>query len=289
MIFSKKTKNILHPEVCASEKIAVVGLGSGGSRVAEELARFNVGWIGLIDKPGEFLEPHNIIRHVLGHSCLNQIKTKAMKHRLHDINPNCEVETFELDVVKDETLKDILAGCTQILLCTDNEPSKHVVNCLSVELQIPLIFAGVFDGGVGGEVGRTKPGSACYACIAHYLNRHINLEEPPEQQIDYSNPDHSTPSTAALNIDIAQIALLQARVSLLTILAKTDPSQDLPGNYILFGNRAVEGLFPRMLSNEIWDIEKDSQCMICNKRFAPDKLQNHWQEILGNITDKEAV
>ncbi len=289
----EKTKSVLHPDICSKERIAVIGIGSGGSRVSEELARFNVGCIALIDKPGETLEEHNIIRHALGHSWRGCLKIEGMEDRLHDINPACEIQTSELDVMQDTiALKSALSNfdCTQILLCTDNEPSKHVVNALAVELGIPLIFAGVFDGGIGGEVGRIKPGDACYACMAHYLKRKISFEEQ-EPSIDYSKPESEAeaPSTAALNIDIAQIALIQARVCLLTILAKTDPSQDFDGNYILFGNRPVEGLFPRMLFSDIWTIKKDDQCMICNKRFTPDELEHRLEAVLGDITTKEEV
>ncbi len=283
----ERTKSILHPEVCAQETIAVVGLGSGGARVAEELARFNVGMIYLIDKPGELLEEHNVIRHPLGHSSIGQLKLDAMEERLDDINPTCEAEKVELDVTENSvSLKNLFSDCTQILLCTDNEPSKHAVNALAVELKIPLIFAGVFDGGIGGEVGRVMPGAACYACMAQYLHRHnIESEEP---SIDYSKPENESPSTAALNIDIAQIALIQARVCLMTILAKTDPSQDLSGNYVLFGNRPVEGLFPNMLHSEIWNIEKDDKCLICNKFFSTEELDAKLKEVMNDITTKEA-
>ena len=116
-------------------------------------------------------------------------------------------------------------------LCTDNEASKHVVNALAVRAGVPLIFAGVFDGGVGGEVGRCLPGDACYACVASFLNRSGTFDESKPATFDYSNPSQEQyRSTAALNIDIAQITLIQARGALLTMRREDDSQQELPGN-----------------------------------------------------------
>ena len=128
-----------------------------------------------------------------------------------------------------------------------------------------MIFAGVFDGGCGGEVGRVLPGQSCYACMAAYLQRRdsAHVGEEPPQGFDYTSPDASQRSTAALNIDIAQIALIQARVALLTLLRDVDASGDLEGNYVLFANRAVPGLFDRMLASEIWSIPRDPSCLVC--------------------------
>jgi len=262
----KRTKDILNPSLARKETWTFIGVGSGGARVAEEAARFGVGTIILVDRPDEMLEEHNIIRHVLGYRDLGRLKVEALRDHILNINPACTVETVGLDVVKDkDRLAAIVTRSTQVHLCTDNEKSKHVVNEAAVNAGAPLIFAAVFDGGCGGEAGRAMPGGACYACIAAYLNRSGKFDEDEVETFDYSNPNGQEKSTAALNLDIAQIALLQARVGLLTMMAKKSSGVDFQGNYILFGNRAVEGLFPRMLSSDIWEIPSDPNCMICGQ------------------------
>ena len=262
-LFSR-TKAILRPEIAEKETFAIVGVGSGGARVAEEVVRFGVGRAILIDRPGETLEEHNVIRHPLGYSSIGQLKIEAMKNRLLDINPACDVRTIELDVTTGACpFAEAIAECSQVLACTDNEPSKHVINSACVAANRTLIFAGVFDGGCGGEVGRVLPGDACYACIASYLQRNSHEPEPTES-LDYTRPQASQRSTAALNIDIAQIALAQARVALITMLG----SEELRGNYLLLGNREVEGLFPRVFSSEIWSIPRDPNCLVCGRSGA---------------------
>ncbi|MBU0719172.1 MAG: ThiF family adenylyltransferase [Planctomycetes bacterium] len=271
----KRTMGILRPETARRETFLIVGVGSGGARVAEEVVRFGVGRIILVDRPDERLEEHNIIRHILGYSSLGRLKTEALRDRLLDINPSCRVDTLSIDVTASEdALEELVQQSTQLHLCTDNEASKHVINALAVRASVPLIFAGVFDGGVGGEVGRCLPGDACYACVASFLNRSGRFDESTPATFDYSNPSQEQySSTAALNIDIAQITLIQARVALLTMRRDAEPEQDLGGNYVLFGNRPVEGLFPRMLFSEVWNIPKDPSCLICGG---------------GSMTDAEA-
>ncbi len=263
----KRTRARLNPDAARDEHFLIIGAGSGGARVAEETTRFGVGNITLVDRRGENLEEHNIIRHPLGYSSLGRRKVDALRERLLDINPECNVDIAEMDVVKEKgPLAGLIRQSTQVHLCTDNEASKHVVNELTVQAGVPLVFAGVFDGGCGGEVGRVMPGTACYACIAGFLNRSGRFDGQETETFDYSNPDNEQfRSTAALNVDIAQIALIQARVALLTMMEKSADSDygPLAGNYILFGNRPVEGIFPHMLYSETWEVPKNANCLVC--------------------------
>ncbi len=163
----KRTQQILNPEIARDEVFLFDGIGSGGARVAEEATRFGVGTILLVDRPGERLEEHNIIRHTLGYHDLGRLKVEALRDRLLDINPGCTIETHSIDVSRDvQAHRQLVEQATQVHICTDNELSKHMTNELCVELGKPMIFASVFDGGCGGETGRVMPGDACYACIA---------------------------------------------------------------------------------------------------------------------------
>jgi hypothetical protein len=147
---------------------------------------------------------------------------------------------------------------------------------------VPVIFAGVFDGGCGGEVGHVRPGQACYACIASFLRRTSATGPETNETFDYSNPENMQQrSTAALNLDIAQIALIEARVGLLLMLAETGNAPALEGNYILFGNRPVEGLFPRMLHSETWDVPALDHCLVCGGGVGSAPVGDRAESILA--------
>jgi hypothetical protein len=68
-------------EILSGKRVAVVGMGSVGSHVAEELARSRVGGLTLVD--GELLRPGNCIRHVLSHEGVGINKAEGMRTYLH--------------------------------------------------------------------------------------------------------------------------------------------------------------------------------------------------------------
>jgi tRNA A37 threonylcarbamoyladenosine dehydratase len=74
--------------------VAVVGLGGVGSWAAESLARSNVGHLTLIDL--DHVSESNINRQVQAdHASLGLAKVLAMRNRIHQFNPHCEVRCVE--------------------------------------------------------------------------------------------------------------------------------------------------------------------------------------------------
>ena len=75
--------------------VLVVGCGAVGSFAIEALARSGVGHIILIDF--DKVEESNINRQLFAlDSSLNKIKVDAARQRLQDINPNIQVEVFNM-------------------------------------------------------------------------------------------------------------------------------------------------------------------------------------------------
>ena len=74
--------------------VVVVGIGGVGSWAAEALARSGVARLTLIDL--DHISESNINRqiHALG-STLGQSKVEAMRERISDINPDCQVICIE--------------------------------------------------------------------------------------------------------------------------------------------------------------------------------------------------
>lgn len=70
--------------------VAVFGVGGVGGFVTEALARAGVGRLTLIDS--DRVAVSNINRQIIAlHSTVGQYKTEAMRDRIRDINPECEV------------------------------------------------------------------------------------------------------------------------------------------------------------------------------------------------------
>ena len=76
-------------------KVIIFGIGGVGGYIAEALARSGVGHLTLVDN--DIVSVSNINRQIIAlHSTVGRYKTEVMKERILDINPDCEVETFNL-------------------------------------------------------------------------------------------------------------------------------------------------------------------------------------------------
>jgi len=265
--FYKRVAGVIAPERLQCRRVVVIGVGSGGSRVAAELARLGVDLL-LVERPGEVLEEHNIIRHLLGYRSLGKSKLFELKRHLQNLYPFAHLTLCALDVVEDSELflnrlekwrPDLLA------VCTDNEQSKHAANQAALRLGIPQVGAGVYDGGIGGEVYRVRAGEACYGCIA----AHLQLKRPAKQQpmYDYNGADpFQTQSTSALNLDIAQIALLQSRLALELLLGEPQfTGLPVAANLLVFANRLVPGTFSRPFHCDFFSIARHVSCLDCGE------------------------
>lgn len=264
--FYKRVASVISPERLQSRRVLVVGLGSGGSRVAAGLARLGVDLI-LVERPGELVEEHNIVRHVLGYPSLGKPKLSELRRHLRRLYPFARIKSCPLDVVEDSELflKRLTRWRPDLLaVCTDNEQSKHAVNQAALRLGIAQVGAGVYDGGIGGEVYRVAPGAACYGCIAAHLQLHRPAREQPHS-VNYNGQDpFQAQSTCALNLDIEQIALLQTRLALEFLLSVPEFS-GLPAavNLLVFANRLVPGTFSRPFHGEFFSIHRHPGCLDC--------------------------
>lgn len=265
--FYKRIPSNLDPEFLSQKRVVVAGVGSGGSRVAVELARLGVQLL-LIDRPGECLEEHNVVRHVLGYASLNKRKLPELRRAIRNLNPCTRVRCQELDVFEDlrALARELVRWHPDVVaVCTDNEQSKHSVDHLARSLGIPQVGAGVYDGGIGGEVYRVRPEEACYGCIAAKLQ--LQRYTPAEEiRPDYNHLEtQEIPSACALNLDIQQIASLQTRLVLDELLGADSGFTGLDPriNLCVFANRLVPGTFPRPFHAEFFQIDRHPECLDC--------------------------
>ena len=76
-------------------RVAVFGIGGVGGYTVEALARAGIGHLDLIDN--DCVSLSNINRQLLAtHSTVGMLKVEAGKRRVLDINPDCQVRTWEI-------------------------------------------------------------------------------------------------------------------------------------------------------------------------------------------------
>ena len=119
-------------------KVAVFGLGGVGSFAAEALARSGIGHLVLVDH--DLVSVTNINRQIhANHRTIGKSKVKIMGDRILDINPEAQVETFQLFYPGDNPEKLVRAEYDYIVDAIDTVSSKIELIVRSKAKDIPII------------------------------------------------------------------------------------------------------------------------------------------------------
>ena len=105
--------------------VAVFGVGGVGGFTVEALCRAGVGKITLIDS--DRVAVSNINRQIIAtHSTVGMFKTEAMRQRIKDINPECEVVIYNEFYSEENPIP--LDGIDYVADCIDSVKSKlHLI------------------------------------------------------------------------------------------------------------------------------------------------------------------
>ena len=124
-------------------KVLVIGSGGLGCPVLLYLAACGVGTIGIVDF--DVVEDSNLHRHVLfGVQELGKPKAEAAKRRLKDLNPLINIQVYDMRLTSKNALTFIEAYDV-IVDCTDNFPSRYLVNDACVLLDKPEVYGSVYQ------------------------------------------------------------------------------------------------------------------------------------------------
>ena len=165
-IFSRN-KGILESGVMSKKKAIILGCGSVGSLVALELARAGVKHFILCD--ADIIEYHNICRHQCGLDDVGDLKINALMRKIHNINPQAEIVTFEgiVQNLPKAILDDFcVAGDTIFVGCADNRIADVYTNRISIYYGSAFISIGFWERAFAGEIFYHLPNKnmPCYEC-----------------------------------------------------------------------------------------------------------------------------
>lgn len=147
--------------------VLAVGCGAG-SYMLEKLARMGPGLIRLVDP--DIVEPVNLTRTAFAIPDIGRQKVEALASRIADVNPFVRTETLAADLcaLPQEELSQLLQGVDLIIAGTDHFPAQALMNRLSQDTGIPVVFIGIHEAARGGRVIWSVPGETpCYRCVAH--------------------------------------------------------------------------------------------------------------------------
>ncbi len=163
------SRHILLPQVgeegqraLKRSRVLLVGAGGLGSPAALYLAAAGVGTLGLVEF--DTVDLSNLQRQVLhGSAGVGSSKIDSARARLHDLNPNVNIEPYPTRLTSQNAL-GIARGYDLIVDGTDNFATRYLVNDTSVLLGIPNVYGSVYRFEGQASVFGAADGP-CYRCL----------------------------------------------------------------------------------------------------------------------------
>jgi molybdopterin/thiamine biosynthesis adenylyltransferase/rhodanese-related sulfurtransferase len=246
------SRHLIMPEVTSegqsrlkAARVLCIGAGGLGSPTALYLAAAGVGTIGIVDF--DDVDLSNLQRQILhGTKDIGRSKLESARDRLHDINPQVEIELHKCRF-SSENAPHLVSLYDVIVDGSDNFPTRYLSNDVGVFSHKPNVYGSVFRFEGQTTVFAPHLGGPCYRCL---------FPEPP--------PPESVPNCAqagVLGVLPGIIGMLQAIETLKLILGI---GESLIGRLLHFD--ALKVKFREL------NLRRDSQCPVCGENptiFSP--------------------
>jgi molybdopterin/thiamine biosynthesis adenylyltransferase len=246
-IYKRTPFNPAEMDMLWNKTILLFGLGSGGSKIAIELARAGIGNFILCD-PDRF-ECANVSRHEGDLTDVGKPKVQLAAERIYKINPAVKVETFNEDIFDwdSEDIEKLFSQADIVIASTDVTAVQLMINRLTHKLKKPCVFGGCYEEALGGEVFFTLPNEnmPCLECLRGGL-------KPPQRmgEIDYStatSPDDYQ-GQPGLHAAVDFITCVEIQIALGILLRESPTSKlakmiDPKKNFLLIGGMMGEGFY----------------------------------------------
>lgn len=147
--YERYSRHLILPEVglegqkrLKAASVLCIGSGGLGSPLLLYLAAAGIGRLGLVDF--DVVDNSNLQRQVIhGTSWVGKPKIESAKHRIHEINPNCQVDLYD-DMISSENALEIMEPYDIVVDGTDNFPTRYLVNDACVLLDKPNVYGSIF-------------------------------------------------------------------------------------------------------------------------------------------------
>lgn len=145
----------------SSKKVLILGLGGLGSHVALALSAAGVGQLVLVDD--DKVELSNLPRQTLyQQSDIGQLKVEACRRALQARNPQTRLTTYAQRPTSAQ-LQPWAQACDLLLDCSDNLPTRLLLNQVARQLQRPLFAAAI--SARQAQLYLLSQQQACYRCL----------------------------------------------------------------------------------------------------------------------------
>ena len=253
------SRHLILPEVgvdgqkrLKAARVLLIGAGGLGSPLGLYLAAAGVGTIGIVDF--DVVDSTNLQRQIIhGTSDVGRPKLHSARDRLRDVNPNVDVQLYEIRLSSENAL-ELFRDYDMVIDGTDNFPTRYLVNDACVLTGKPNVYGSIFRFEGQASVFATAEGP-CYRCL---------YAEPP--------PPGLVPSCAeggVLGVLPGIVGTIQANEAIKLILGE---GETLIGRLLL-----IDAL--RMRFREL-KVRKNPACPMCGPN-ATIKALIDYEEFCG--------
>jgi sulfur-carrier protein adenylyltransferase/sulfurtransferase len=142
--------------------VLMIGTGGLGAPTGMYLAAAGIGRLGIVDF--DVVEASNLQRQIIhGTADIGRPKIESARDRLHDINPNVEIQTYETRLTSENAL-ELFANYDIVVDGTDNFPTRYLVNDACVISGKPNVYGSIFRFEGQASVFWAEKGP-CYRCL----------------------------------------------------------------------------------------------------------------------------
>lgn len=265
-----------------NKRVAVIGCGSVGSYLAEELVRSGISELVLIDP--DVVEWPNLTRTVFGYRDVGMPKVFALKKRLETIFPDLQIVPLynRMQQLRDER-PEVFNNIDLLISAVDDPAANGAVNRLSFKIGIPSVFIGIYSGAKGGEVIFVDPiRTPCFHCATGGVRE--ALAGGVDTNVIERERNYQTNrliGEVALGADIHFVTAAAVKIAL-SVLAQHGSSPLAAftqakfvdgGNYLMLGMSPSYYLFPKTHAGavgqhafqSVWvTTERRGTCEVCN-------------------------
>ncbi len=228
-------------------KVLLLGAGALGSPSGLYLAAAGVGTIGIVDY--DVVDLSNLQRQIIHASDrVGMLKTESAQKSIAALNPGVKVNRHEVRL-SSENVMDIVKEYDVVINCSDNFPTRYLINDACVFAGKPLVDGAIFQFEGNATVFYPSRGGPCYRCL---------YPEPP--------PPGMAPSCAeagVLGVLPGLIGSIEALEAIKLILGAGKP---LVGSMVYFDTLSDRD-FVRVLK-----VKRDPNCPVCSDHPTQTRL-----------------
>lgn len=208
--------------VVSNSRVAIIGCGSIGSKIAASLARAGIRKFVLIDE--DIFLTGNLVRNELDAWAIGWHKVDALADRIGQLASDTDIDTHRVALGSQtsglamESALESIGECDLIVEATANPTSFNLCAGAARRHMKPMIWAEVFGGGIGGLIARARPDTDPHPLAArNQIIMWCNGHETPwewKTENNYEAAQEDGPPFVADDADVSVLAAHATRFAL---------------------------------------------------------------------------